>query len=391
MTKLAAQSPTNRVRVLVWDYPDMERRLGEVTTERPTDALRPSFDALYRWLLNRCDLGESATAILFVPVPGGQEETVSQWLAQVRRDGFAAFARPALATTEPDEMSTELLEVIGDIRSESQIVELLVASHRSETLLRPLEQLVGEDIPVSILGFRERAGFATASERLGFIDVEDVPGAFRSALPRTNLFELPAGGRLLGPLARAARGGDSTIPLPTTAPPIPVPGAPERIAAPAPPPAPPAPLLAPEAATPEPDPLPAAPPIPEPRTITNLVADVAPLTRPGTVGSEATSMPTISTGTIFEFVDGLVRHEPNGVELARIGYQLQQRYPEFDGPAVGYERLADLAAAVAQERNLQLESRNGTPVLRNPALGETAGRSVDRPGRPTPPNGRATA
>ncbi len=50
-----------------------------------------------------------------------------------------------------------------------------------------------------MLSFVEVAGYAQESELLTFVDLEDVPGAFTTPLPRVRLDNLPEGGAWLQP------------------------------------------------------------------------------------------------------------------------------------------------------------------------------------------------
>nr|WP_238589729.1 hypothetical protein [Pseudonocardia sp. AL041005-10] len=50
-----------------------------------------------------------------------------------------------------------------------------------------------------MIGFREYAGFALASETLSFLDLEDIDGVFREPLPRVSLETLPDEGAWLPP------------------------------------------------------------------------------------------------------------------------------------------------------------------------------------------------
>ena len=50
-----------------------------------------------------------------------------------------------------------------------------------------------------MLSFAEVAGYAQESDLLTFVDLEDVPGAFISPLPRVRLDNLPPGGAWLPP------------------------------------------------------------------------------------------------------------------------------------------------------------------------------------------------
>jgi putative heme uptake system protein len=53
--------------------------------------------------------------------------------------------------------------------------------------------------PVQVLGFREHASWALASDTLEFVDLEDIPGVFREPLPRIGLDSLPEQGAWLQP------------------------------------------------------------------------------------------------------------------------------------------------------------------------------------------------
>ena len=50
-----------------------------------------------------------------------------------------------------------------------------------------------------VLGFREHASWALASDTLEFVDLEDIPGVFREPLPRIGLDSLPEQGAWLQP------------------------------------------------------------------------------------------------------------------------------------------------------------------------------------------------
>jgi uncharacterized protein len=54
-------------------------------------------------------------------------------------------------------------------------------------------------IAVTVIGFREYALFAQASELLEFVDLEDIEGVFREPLPRMTLDTLPEEGAWLPP------------------------------------------------------------------------------------------------------------------------------------------------------------------------------------------------
>jgi uncharacterized protein len=74
-----------------------------------------------------------------------------------------------------------------------------VASADGQAFREPLEELCALGITVSVLGFREHASWALASDTLEFVDLEDIPGVFRERLPRISLDSLPEQGAWLQP------------------------------------------------------------------------------------------------------------------------------------------------------------------------------------------------
>ena len=76
---------------------------------------------------------------------------------------------------------------------------LLVASADGQAFRQPLEDIARAGIPVQVLGFREHASWALASDTLEFVDLEDIAGVFREPLPRIGLDSLPEQGAWLQP------------------------------------------------------------------------------------------------------------------------------------------------------------------------------------------------
>jgi len=84
-------------------------------------------------------------------------------------------------------------------RHDEGLAALLVASADGQAFRTPLEDIARSGIPVSVLGFREHASWALASDSLEFVDLEDIPHVFREPLPRVGLDSLPEEGAWLQP------------------------------------------------------------------------------------------------------------------------------------------------------------------------------------------------
>ena len=86
-----------------------------------------------------------------------------------------------------------------DQRFAEGLAGLVVASADGQAFRLPLEAVARAGIPVQVLGFREHASWALASDTLEFVDLEDIAGVFREPLPRIGLDSLPEQGAWLQP------------------------------------------------------------------------------------------------------------------------------------------------------------------------------------------------
>ncbi|BBY44734.1 NYN domain-containing protein [Mycolicibacterium celeriflavum] len=194
--------------LLVWDAPNLDMGLGSILGGRPTAAHRPRFDALGRWLLTRtaelssqlAGAGRTVTlepeATVFTNIAPGSADVVRPWVEALRNVGFAVFAKPKL--NEDSDVDTDMLNHIALRRSEG-LAGVLVASADGQAFKQPLEEIARDGIPVQVLGFREHASWALASDTLEFVDLEDIEGVFREPLPRIGLDSLPEQGAWLQP------------------------------------------------------------------------------------------------------------------------------------------------------------------------------------------------
>ena len=195
--------------LLVWDAPNLDMGLGSILGGRPTAAHRPRFDALGRWLLAQtadvsqqraADGAESVSlepeATVFTNIAPGTADVVRPWVEALRNVGFAVFAKPKV--DDDSDVDSDMLEHIALRRSEG-LASVYVASADGQAFRLPLEDLARTGTAVHVLGFREHASWALASDTLEFVDLEDIPGVFREPLPRIGLDSLPEQGAWLQP------------------------------------------------------------------------------------------------------------------------------------------------------------------------------------------------
>ncbi len=190
--------------LLVWDAPNLDMGLGSLLGGRPTAAHRPRFDALGRWLLKRsAELAAGSPAVsvepeatVFTNIAAGSADVVRPWVEALRNVGFAVFAKPKI--DDDSDVDSDMLAHIA-LRHGEGLAGLLVASADGQAFRQPLEDIALSGVPVQVLGFREHASWALASDGLQFVDLEDIPGVFREPLPRIGLDSLPEQGAWLQP------------------------------------------------------------------------------------------------------------------------------------------------------------------------------------------------
>jgi putative heme uptake system protein len=201
---LPEDQPAGRRVLLVWDAPNLDMGLGSILGRRPTALERPRFDALGRWLLartaevaaHRDDVSAEPEATVFTNIAPGSAEVVRPWVDALRNVGFAVFAKPKL--DEDSDVDSDMLDHIAQ-RSADGLAALVVASADGQAFRLPLEEISRSGVPVQVLGFREHASWALASDTLEFVDLEDIAGVFREPLPRIGLDSLPEKGAWLQP------------------------------------------------------------------------------------------------------------------------------------------------------------------------------------------------
>ena len=200
----ADAAPAARRVLLVWDAPNLDMGLGSILGRRPTATERPRFDALGRWLLaraaevavNRNEVSAEPEATVFTNIAAGSADVVRPWVDALRNVGFAVFAKPKL--DEDSDVDSDMLAHIAQ-RSREGLAALMVASADGQAFRLPLEEISRSGVPVQVLGFREHASWALASDTLEFVDLEDITGVFREPLPRIGLDSLPEKGAWLQP------------------------------------------------------------------------------------------------------------------------------------------------------------------------------------------------
>ena len=142
------------------------------------------------------DVSLEPEATVFTNIAPGSADVVRPWVEALRNVGFAVFAKPKI--DDDSDVDADMLNHIALRRGEG-LAGVLVASADGQAFRQPLEEMAKTGVAVQVLGFREHASWALASDALDFVDLEDIPGVFREPLPRIGLDSLPEQGAWLQP------------------------------------------------------------------------------------------------------------------------------------------------------------------------------------------------
>ncbi len=176
----------------------MDRCLSEVLGRKALAAHRPRMDELVAWFTRRSDLGDCVEACVFATVAAGNEARLAPWVSKLRQWGWSVFVRPK--HQHHDLVTDVVARHVEHHFRHGNLGEVVIASHNVEAFGEALRRYTQSGVSVTVLGFREHLAFDHLAADVHFVDLEDLPGVFTTPLPRTNLLDLPSGGRWFQPL-----------------------------------------------------------------------------------------------------------------------------------------------------------------------------------------------
>lgn len=193
---LAARQALPELDLLIWDAPNIDMTLSNVIGRRPTSATRPRYDYVARWFVAGAAERDAAAAV-FTNYTEGTAANIRPWLEAVRAIGFAVFIKPKVDAV--DDIDSEMLDHIKEASRRHRLARLVVVSGDGRNFQEHLEVLASDGVDVTVISFSEVASWAAQSTLIKFVDLEDISGAFRTALDRIRLEKLPREGAWLSP------------------------------------------------------------------------------------------------------------------------------------------------------------------------------------------------
>ncbi len=183
--------------LLVWDAPNLDMGLAGLLGRQPKGEERPRFDAIARWLVDNAAPEDDIEACIFTNVPEHGAGRIAGWVKMLRSYGYSVFVKPRINSSDIDE---DMLGHVHRRAAGANLTSLYVASGDGRLFREPLEELAQSGVGVTVIGFAEESTYALQSDLVEFFDLEDVPEAFLSGLPRARLDNLPPQGRWLPPI-----------------------------------------------------------------------------------------------------------------------------------------------------------------------------------------------
>ena len=135
-------------------------------------------------------------ATVFTNIAPGSADVVRPWVDALRNVGFAVFAKPKI--DEDSDVDRDMLDHI-ERGAPRGLRRWWWPPRTVRRFVNRWKRWLAHGIPVQVIGFREHASWALASDTLDFVDLEDIAGVFREPLPRIGLDSLPDQGAWLQP------------------------------------------------------------------------------------------------------------------------------------------------------------------------------------------------
>lgn len=180
------------VHLLIWDAPNVDMTLSSVIGRRPTSATRPRYDAVAEWFVAGAG-DQDVQGAVFTNYADGTAGHIRPWLEAVRTIGFDVFVKPK--HDPEDDIDGNMIAHIRHTRASRRLARLVVVSGDGRAFEEELEQVAGAGVDVVVISFDEVASWARQAPSLTFMDLEDIPGAFKEPLVgRIRLETLPAEG-----------------------------------------------------------------------------------------------------------------------------------------------------------------------------------------------------
>jgi uncharacterized protein len=187
-----AQTPSRTE--LVWDLPNFNGTLQELIGPDAVRKHRADFSALASFLVHAARDATLARGTIFMNIPSTDPSRVEGFVTKLRRSGFAVFVKPR---TDSSDIDDNLVALVAQNRS--KVSRLIIGTHDRDLLDRCVKT-IPTSCAVTVIGFEECSRWAIQTDRVRFVDVEDVPGLFTSPLPRCLLRRIQPEGALLAPL-----------------------------------------------------------------------------------------------------------------------------------------------------------------------------------------------
>lgn len=189
-------------RLLAIDAPNLDMTLAALLGGRPAPRQRADLGVLLQWFRDRLAPGEEAEAAVFVNVREDLADKMAPWVLWLVSAGYRVFCKPKLGDSDIDD---DLLRYLTGPRPD-QLAEAALVSHDARAFLGITQDLAAAGVTVTVLGFAEYAGQFVRADRVGFVDLGDIPGLFAELPPRVSLHRLPPEGRWFEPMAAARTG-----------------------------------------------------------------------------------------------------------------------------------------------------------------------------------------
>ncbi len=187
---------------LVWDLPNMLATLNKIAGGcSAAKKTRYEYTALAEYVVGMAGPDLTPAGTVFMNVPKEQVTGLQRLATMFRSCGFGVYARPKIDDSDIDDNLVAHVEA-----NASDTARLLLGTHDKNLIERTVAAL-DPSCQITVLGFEEQSAYAMSSDRVEFVDLDDIDGMFSTPLARALFTRLPNNGAYLPPLGslRAAK------------------------------------------------------------------------------------------------------------------------------------------------------------------------------------------
>ncbi len=168
--------------IFAMDAPNVDKRLEDLLSRKPTAKDRMRFKVLMKWLQQRAQSNNSRLyAKVFVnrPIEEDAWEKQLSWILLIQHLGYNVYSKQR--TTADSDVDEDIVDYLYQLTETHEVAEIVLASNDGQRFHNILEILACNGVKVTILGYTEFPSILTRNELFEFVPYNSIPGLMPTA------------------------------------------------------------------------------------------------------------------------------------------------------------------------------------------------------------------